>query len=204
MTEREGRSAFPPTLTEKVTERMRLRVNTEFTGRLPSMNELAKQNGVSRPTMIKALQALKAEGLLETRQGSGTYIAGALKRRTREVGIFFEPDELTEPQTREPEKPMTIFDVYLGLRLYTWTNQRLREIDYAATPTETNKEKLMEAAGRVVILDKIAEEIEKNPSNLLLRFGMVNAFKQEITEIRKAPTLGDALLQLTNTNRPIK
>lgn len=145
--------------------------------------------------MVKALQPLKVEGLLETRQGSGIYMAGALKRRTNAVRIF-APDELTEPQTGEPEKPMTILDIYLSLRLYTWTKQRLHEIDYAAAPTETNRGKLMEAAGRVVILDKIAEEIEKNPSNLLLRFGMVNTFKQEITEIKKTPTLGDALVAL--------
>lgn len=45
MTEHERRSAFPPTLTEKVAEQMRLRVNSgEFTtGILPSIDKLAKE-----------------------------------------------------------------------------------------------------------------------------------------------------------------
>ncbi len=42
--------------------------------RMPSAKEMAAQLGVSRTTMVKVYQQLAAEGLVETRIGSGTYI----------------------------------------------------------------------------------------------------------------------------------
>lgn len=43
--------------------------------RLPTEMELMRQYGVSRQTVRRALSVLLAEGLIEKRQGSGTYIA---------------------------------------------------------------------------------------------------------------------------------
>lgn len=43
-------------------------------GRLPSEAHLVKRFGVSRPTVIRALRDLEAEGLIERRAGSGTYV----------------------------------------------------------------------------------------------------------------------------------
>ncbi|WP_018132649.1 FadR/GntR family transcriptional regulator [Effusibacillus pohliae] len=45
--------------------------------KLPSMKELAKQFGVSRPTIREALSSLQAKGLLELRQGDGTFVSQA-------------------------------------------------------------------------------------------------------------------------------
>ena len=42
--------------------------------RLPSEAQLVKRFGVSRPTVARALQELKLQGLLERRAGSGTYL----------------------------------------------------------------------------------------------------------------------------------
>lgn len=42
--------------------------------RLPSEVQLGKRFGVSRPTIIRALQDLQSEGLIERRAGSGTYL----------------------------------------------------------------------------------------------------------------------------------
>lgn len=42
--------------------------------RLPSETELARQAGVSRPTLRKALTQLASEGLVESVQGSGWYV----------------------------------------------------------------------------------------------------------------------------------
>jgi GntR family transcriptional regulator len=47
--------------------------------RLPTEAELAKQLNVAVGTLRKALQALETAGVLERRQGSGTYIAKAKK-----------------------------------------------------------------------------------------------------------------------------
>lgn len=44
--------------------------------RLPSERQLAARFGVSRPTVREAVGALEARGLVATRQGSGTFVAG--------------------------------------------------------------------------------------------------------------------------------
>jgi GntR family transcriptional regulator, transcriptional repressor for pyruvate dehydrogenase complex len=46
--------------------------------RLPSERELAKQFGIGRPALREAVRALSIMGLLETRRGSGTYVASPL------------------------------------------------------------------------------------------------------------------------------
>jgi GntR family transcriptional regulator/MocR family aminotransferase len=47
-------------------------------GRIPSSRTLAATLGVSRPTVVTALDQLAAEGFIETRLGSGTYVAKGL------------------------------------------------------------------------------------------------------------------------------
>src|SRR6187549_1894483 len=45
--------------------------------RLPPERDLAKQLGVSRPSVREALIALEVEGYVEVRVGSGVYVQGA-------------------------------------------------------------------------------------------------------------------------------
>ncbi len=45
--------------------------------RLPPERDLARQLGVSRPSVREALIALEVEGLVEVRIGSGIYVLGA-------------------------------------------------------------------------------------------------------------------------------
>jgi GntR family transcriptional regulator len=53
---------------------------------VPSERVLAEQWRVSRPTATRALQALRAQGLIESRQGSGSYVRDQLtfNRRARD------------------------------------------------------------------------------------------------------------------------
>ena len=53
--------------------------------RLPAERDLAKQLGVSRPSVREALIALEVEGLLDVRVGSGIYVSQPGKRRQRDV-----------------------------------------------------------------------------------------------------------------------
>jgi len=49
--------------------------------RLPASRTLAAEIGVSRTTVVDAIDRLISEGLLEARVGSGTYVSSALSRR---------------------------------------------------------------------------------------------------------------------------
>ncbi|MGA8249047.1 MAG: winged helix-turn-helix domain-containing protein, partial [Nocardioides sp.] len=51
-------------------------------GRLPSTRALAADLGVSRSVTEKAFDQLAAEGWLEARHGSGTYVAAGAVTRT--------------------------------------------------------------------------------------------------------------------------
>jgi len=46
--------------------------------RLPSVRELARELAVNQNTVLRVYERLTAEGLLERRQGDGTYVADSL------------------------------------------------------------------------------------------------------------------------------
>jgi DNA-binding GntR family transcriptional regulator len=72
---------------------------------IPSERQLAIEWGISRPTATRALGALRNQGLVESRQGSGTYVRERvqLHRRARdrylrsqESGRIYAPGERAE------------------------------------------------------------------------------------------------------------
>jgi GntR family transcriptional regulator/MocR family aminotransferase len=63
--------------------------------RLPSTRTLATELGVSRTTVVTAFENLLAEGYLEGRVGSGTYVAGSLPEEL--LGVRAEPAEPRPP-----------------------------------------------------------------------------------------------------------
>lgn len=71
---------------------------------VPSERELAETWKVARPTAARALESLRAQGLVESRQGSGTYVrnAHAVPRareryeRARDHGTMYAPGESVE------------------------------------------------------------------------------------------------------------
>ncbi len=59
--------------------------------RLPSETDLAGQYGFSRGTVVKAIEILVSEGLVNRRQGSGSYVSGrSLHRRAGKLLSFTE------------------------------------------------------------------------------------------------------------------
>jgi DNA-binding FadR family transcriptional regulator len=73
----------PKRLYRQIAEQLRTLISQgEFTvgSRLPAERDLAKQLGVSRPSVREALIALEVDGWVEVRIGSGVYV---LKRRQR-------------------------------------------------------------------------------------------------------------------------
>lgn len=61
--------------------------------RLPASRVFAEELAVSRPTIIRVLENLKSEGYLETRQGSGTFVARDLPPQLARPGRHREADE---------------------------------------------------------------------------------------------------------------
>ncbi len=53
--------------------------------RLPATRDLAEQYHLSRGTIVSAFEQLRAEGYLEGKVGSGTFVAGSLPEHARRV-----------------------------------------------------------------------------------------------------------------------
>src|SRR5919204_2313661 len=71
---------------------------------VPSERQIAQDWNVSRPTATRALQVLRYQGLVESRQGAGTYVrdvqlhrrAAQRYHRYRERGAQYAPGESVE------------------------------------------------------------------------------------------------------------
>lgn len=71
--------------------------------RLPPTRTLAKDLRLARNTILEAYDQLIAEGYLEARQGSGTFVATALPESSLRV-----PDAQTPPRTRPGARPLRL------------------------------------------------------------------------------------------------
>ena len=83
----------PQRLYRQIAEQLRVLIGRgEFPvgARLPAERDLARQLGVSRPTVREALIAMEVEGWVEIRTGSGIYV---LDRDARGKGIKLAPAE---------------------------------------------------------------------------------------------------------------
>jgi len=81
-------SAEPQRLYRQIAEQVRALIQRgEFVAgaRLPAERDLAKQLGVSRPSVREALIALEVEGWVEVRTGSGVYVLDRPQPGAREV-----------------------------------------------------------------------------------------------------------------------
>ena len=90
-------SIEPRRLYRQIADQIRALVRSgEYTAgqRLPPERDLARQLGVSRPSVREALIALEVEGLVEVRIGSGIYVLGAGNGHDGEVQAASGPFEL--------------------------------------------------------------------------------------------------------------
>lgn len=72
-----ARQGVEPTLADRVTQRLTELVRSgayPINARLPTEKAMAEEFGVSRTVVREAISRLKSEGLVETRQGSGTAV----------------------------------------------------------------------------------------------------------------------------------
>jgi GntR family transcriptional regulator, transcriptional repressor for pyruvate dehydrogenase complex len=96
-------------LTDEVAKALSLRIEQgEFVAgqRLPTADELARNFGVSRTVVREAMAWLKADGLVETRQGSGAFVAPNLLGRPFRI----DPGSLTTPAA-----VLALFELRMGV-----------------------------------------------------------------------------------------
>lgn len=82
----QSNAARHPSLVDTVTASLAATIRADGAvpgARLPPTDALAQRFGVSRTVVREALARLRAEGLVETRQGSGAFVAGLVGRSLR-------------------------------------------------------------------------------------------------------------------------
>jgi GntR family transcriptional regulator len=79
--------------------------------RLPTEIELIEQFGVSRITVRQALSALAEEGLIERRQGRGTYVAERKSKKRKFTGIIHLTGSLDELIMMGMDTPVKVLEM---------------------------------------------------------------------------------------------
>ena len=87
-----------PSVSQQISQRLRDEIFAQYQPgqQLPSIAAIAKRFGVSSPSVRESLSVLEAEGLIERRTGSGTYVRDLTK--VQHVGVLVEED-ISDPQT---------------------------------------------------------------------------------------------------------
>lgn len=88
-----------PTLTAKVTASLRAEIeegSLKPGNKLPTLTTLTKKFGVSRTVIRESIAALKAEGLLEPRQGAGVYVLSPKKSMSSGQFFNFTHDQISD------------------------------------------------------------------------------------------------------------
>jgi len=136
---------------------------------VPSERTIAVDWRVSRPTAAKALEALRSQGLVESRRGSGSYVADQLgihRRarerygRQRETGAIYPPNEwariVTAEIVRTPERVRTALgdDTIRAIRRHRIIHDEDGPIEVS---TSWIPAVIAEAAPRLLQTDRIRE-----------------------------------------------
>lgn len=92
--------------------------------RLPGENDLARQFEVSRPVIRAALKRLRTEGLIMSRQGSGSFVVAPGERKT----LSFQPVETIADLQRCYEFRLTIEPAAAAMAATRRSDAQLAEI----------------------------------------------------------------------------
>jgi GntR family transcriptional repressor for pyruvate dehydrogenase complex len=76
--------------------------------RLPPERELADRLGVSRPAIREAISRLAADGVTESRHGSGTFLAEIDVAAVTEVRLLLEPEAASRAASRRRETDIAL------------------------------------------------------------------------------------------------
>jgi GntR family transcriptional regulator len=137
---------------------------------VPSERQIVAEWGVSRPTATKALEVLRVDGLVDARQGSGTYVLqqDQITRRARdryqraeETGRIYPPNERAEIVAAETTTAPDHVALALGLEPGATVLRRQRVTHRDDRPVELSTSwyaaTLADRAPRLLARDRIEE-----------------------------------------------
>jgi DNA-binding transcriptional regulator YhcF (GntR family) len=113
--------------------------------RLPGLREVAEQLGVNHNTVRAAVAKLEADGLLETRHGSGTFVATGAATQVRHAALLEEVAQRAQDAGVAPRE--------LAAALYVVEPAAQHRPDQAAIERQTLRQDL-------AVLDRILCELE--------------------------------------------
>jgi DNA-binding FadR family transcriptional regulator len=83
---------------------------------LPGEGELAKQMGISRPSLREAMKVLQTIGVVESRHGSGTYV-GTLSLDALADGLAFQVLLAAQHSDTAPQELLDLVDLREGIEV---------------------------------------------------------------------------------------
>ena len=167
--------------------------------RLPPERELAAELGVSRPSLREAIQKLASKGMLQSRQGGGTYVTNAME------STFLDPwqDMMgNHPNLRED---MLEFRRMLEGQAAEWAAERATEADlqrltqsYEALNAAFQAEDTERRAAADIAFHQAVGEAAHNAllghmSSALLRL-MHDHIRLNLGELKAVPAAGRLLM----------
>lgn len=125
---------------------------------LPPERELAEITDLSRVTVRKAIQELVREGLIEQRQGSGSFIREPVTRMEQSLKQL---TSFTEDMTR---RGMETTSRWLERGVFMATPEEVAALDLAAGDQVSRIYRLREADGRPLALERAALPLDLLPN----------------------------------------
>jgi len=127
---------------------------------LPPERELAEITDLSRVTVRKAIQELVREGLVEQRQGSGTFIREPVARMEQSLSHL---TSFTEDMT---QRGMDTTSKWLERGVFAPTEAEARALDLSAGDEVARIYRLREAGGRPMALERASLPLDILPNPL--------------------------------------
>lgn len=167
-----------------------------------SERDLAKQFEVSRPSIREAIQVLEAKGLLNRRQGGGTYVQEQLWQSLS--------DPVLELIAKDPESQYDLLEFrhategmlafYAAIRGTTTDFESLRQSQRAIEIAQ-EKECIEQEADAIVELYKVIAEASHNVAMLHLVLSMSELLRQNIEQNLTLLYRSDHGVKMSNKHR---
>ncbi len=186
--ERKGRQA-----SLQIAEQLSSKINSGvYQSRLPSLEALAAEYLVSRSSVVSALKRLKHQGLIESRQGAGTFVTGTMEtmRASTTEGIDLSREDvarLTNERFRFSRGQLAALELYVG------TQARVAQLNFRDHPNMVTSAAHQEALGKLRALCQWTSGQGNDPLEGIPAVQIRTMLASEIAALQSASSIGAAL-----------